>query len=105
MDTATRRRTQNEAMSRLANEAIEEGTAADEGSPLPFLCECSRADCDLTIELTPREYRRVRADPRRFVVLRGHQNDDIEEIVGAQSDHLLVEKRGEAGALAEAEQP
>jgi hypothetical protein len=102
---ATRRRTQNEAMSRVANEAIEEGETADANSTIDFLCECARSDCDRLIELSAREYRRVREHPRRFIVMPGHESSDLETIVDDRNGYLVVEKRGQAGALAEAEQP
>jgi hypothetical protein len=102
---ATRRRTQNEAMSRVANEAIEEREDANGNSTIDFLCECSRSDCDQLIELSAGEYRRVRDHPRRFIVMPGHESSDLETIVDDRSGYLVVEKRGKAGALAEAEQP
>ncbi|HEY4426884.1 MAG TPA: hypothetical protein VGN08_01615 [Solirubrobacteraceae bacterium] len=105
MDVTTERRTQNEAMSRVANEAIEEAEAAGDGSSISFLCECTRPDCDRTIELTPYEYRRVRSNPRRFVVLHGHESRDIESVVEAADEYLVVEKHGSAGDLAEADDP
>ena len=105
MDMTAQRRTQNEAMSRVANEAIEEAEAGGDGSPIAFLCECTRRDCYRTIELTPGEYERVRANPRRFVVVPGHESRDIESVVATGTGYLVVEKQGTPGALAEAEQP
>jgi hypothetical protein len=101
---ATRRRTQNEAMSRVANEAIEEAETAGGNSTVDFLCECARPDCDGLIALSAREYRRVREHPRRFIVIPGHESSDLETTVDDRNGYLVVEKRGEAGAVAEAEQ-
>src|SRR5689334_7750003 len=99
----TQRRARNEAMSRLANRAIEEAENPDHDSTLEILCECSRLECDLLIALDPDEYRRVRAHPRRFVVLPGHQSSDLESVVYAREGYLVVEKHGVAGKVAEAE--
>jgi hypothetical protein len=105
MNATQRRRTQNETMSRIANEAIEEQESPGEGSTAAFLCECTRPDCERLIELTPQEYRRVRANPRRFIVRPGHESSDLEEVIEARSAYVIVEKLGEAGAMAEAEDP
>jgi hypothetical protein len=35
----------------------------------------------------------------------GHESSDLETIVDDRNGYLVVEKRGQAGALAEAEQP
>ena len=97
------RRAQNEAMSRMANEAIEQAEDGADGPTIEVLCECARLECDRLIEIDPDEYRRVRAHPRWFVVLPGHQSGDLESVVSAGNGYLLVEKQGAAGELAEAE--
>ena len=48
-----------------------------------------------------REYERVRAHPRRFMVHPGHEEPEAERIVDPQSDYLVVEKNDEAGRVAE----
>jgi hypothetical protein len=54
--------------------------------PIPFLCECSDADCFGRIELVLEEYEEVRMHPQRYLTLSGHelvgaflieQNDDV----------------------------
>lgn len=107
MDEAVQRRVaENEATSRKVNEAIERGQwPGDEDSIAAFLCECTRVDCNRLLELTPSEYERVRAHPRRFLVLPGHEVVDVERVVEAQAGYLIVEKRDEAGRLAEAQDP
>jgi hypothetical protein len=97
---------ENEALARRVNEAIERGQWPGEmDAPSAFRCECARLDCNRLIELTPREYERVRSDPRRFVVIAGHERPDFETILEATRDYLVVQKRGEAGAHAEATDP
>jgi hypothetical protein len=51
--------------------------------------------------LTPADYERVRADPRRFVVVAGHEVPDAESVVERHPGYLLVEKVGEAASVAE----
>jgi hypothetical protein len=65
----------NEALFREVNEAIERGQwPGEEDSPAAFRCECARLDCNKLVSLTPREYERVRATPRRFLVIPGQRS-------------------------------
>ena len=76
------------------------------------LASCSSADdidngvdCAHLVDLTPKEYEHVRADPRRFFVLRGHEIPDVETVVEQHAGYVVVEKRDEAGEAAEARDP
>jgi hypothetical protein len=55
------------------------------------------------LDLTIGEYAIVRSHPRRFVVLPGHEEPDVESTVEIHPGYVVVEKRGEAGRIAEAE--
>ena len=98
-----RRMAQNEALARRINDRIEyqrprNGELAD-----TFICECVRADCGGTLDLSIGEYARVRSHPRRFVVAPGHEEPAIESTVEVHPGYVVVEKRGEAGRIAEAQ--
>lgn len=83
----------NEALFREINEGIERGQwPGEEDSPVSFRCECARLGCNELIELTVREYERVRSNPRRFIVLPGHERLDVEMVVGRTPEYLVVEK-------------
>jgi hypothetical protein len=98
-----RRAAANEATVRDVNEGIERGQwPGEEDTPVGFRCECARLGCNRLIELTVREYEEVRAHPRRFVVLPGHELPDVETVVEARSGYVIVEKRNQAGEVAEA---
>src|SRR5256885_16407494 len=64
-----------------------------------FRCECWRADCDVRIGLTEREWQDVRSDPKRFAVAPDHLAVEV-EAGGPQGPHLLVlgKKGGGRGA-------
>jgi hypothetical protein len=97
---------QNEAMFREVNERIKdvsERTGLLDSGP-DFICECADERCIERIRLSLGEYAALRADPRRFVVLRGHASD-VERVVADRGAYLIVEKRGEAGEVAEREAP
>jgi hypothetical protein len=99
MDDAQRRRAANEAVFREVNERIEDlqrefALTADE--PLHLVCECDRLDCNVPLDVPIDVYERTRADPARFIVKPGHQDDSVEDVVDSVSDYLIVRKR--AGA-------
>ena len=101
-----RRAAANEATIRDVNEGIERGQwPGEEDSPVGFRCECAQLGCTDVIELSVREYERVRANPRRFIVLPGHERLEAEIVVETRATYLVVEKLDQAGAAAEATDP
>jgi hypothetical protein len=102
-DARQQRAAENEVLSRQVNETIEESQPpGGKDSTAEFLCECAYQYCTHLLKLTPREYDRIHAHPRRFIVLSGHEDPDVETVVETQAGYLIVEKRGEAGEQAEA---
>jgi hypothetical protein len=92
----------NEAAFRDVNEAIARGQWPGEQDDLAsFRCECARFGCNELIELTPRQYEAVRANPRQFVVLPGHELPEVETVVQRGPGYLVVEKTDVAGRAAE----
>jgi hypothetical protein len=91
----------NEAVFREVNEGIERGHwPGEEDSAVSFRCECARLGCNDLIELSPRAYEQVRSDPRRFIVLPGHERLDVEIVVERRAGYLVVEKLNQAGESA-----
>jgi hypothetical protein len=107
MDERVERRiAANEALFREVNEAIDRGVwHGEEDSATAFRCECASLECNQLVSLTPREYELIRSHPRRFLVLPGHQRDEVETVVSSCDAYLVVEKRDEAGRLADASDP
>ena len=100
-DEVERRIASNEARFREVNEAISRGQWPGEGDAVVgFRCECATLGCNLVIELTSPEYERVRAHPRRFVVVPGHEREEAETVVETRPSYVVVEKIDEAGELA-----
>ena len=101
-----RRAACNEAGIRDVNEGIERGQwPGDEDTPVGFRCECARPGCNQLVELTVREYEEVRAHPRRFVVVPGHELPDADTVIAARPGYVIVEKRNQAGEAAERSGP
>jgi hypothetical protein len=98
----------NENHFREINESLSEKhvhAVVVRSGPLPFVCECASADCTEALELTLEEYRSIRRNPRRFVVVPGHENPEVEVVVDRAPGHAVVEKVGPAGSQAEADAP
>lgn len=92
----------NEDLFRQINERVED-VAATHGSDsheYEFFCECSDPGCSERVRLTLAEYRRVREDGARFIVVKGHVVKEIERVVQDAEDHAVVEKHGQAGRVA-----
>jgi hypothetical protein len=93
-----RRLAENQALFREINERIGASAEAQGTDPhaYEFVCECSSLECFERFELTLHEYGRVREREQRFIVLSGHEQPDIEDVVERRGDVVIVEKRGDA---------
>lgn len=108
MDEMTQRLiAQNEVRFREHNEQRIETHEAFHGvageGRLSIVCECAIGDCEAMVELTTEEYRSVRVDDRRFVVLPEHVVDATEDVVERHDGWWVVEKTGVGAAIAEDE--
>jgi hypothetical protein len=96
----------NESTFRDVNEAIEAGRwPGERHGRVAFRCECAKLGCNLMIELTTDEYERIRGNSRWFLVAFDHHVPDAETVVETRGNYVVVEKRGEAGRLAEEADP
>jgi hypothetical protein len=59
-------------------------------SVMAFECECSRRACDYTVTLSVEEYGRVYHLARRFAVTPDHVRLDVEKIIIAFSNYVIV---------------
>jgi hypothetical protein len=102
-----RRLAENEVRFRDLNERLRDSGAAWEGREgvLGLVCECGNEDCTAAIELNAREYEAVREVETQFLVLRGHERAEIEDVVGGGEGWVIVRKRGEAGEIASETDP
>jgi hypothetical protein len=96
----------NEALFREFNERVEDVAETfdlrGEGDSLRigFVCECGNLDCLERLDLTRAAYEEVRSDPRRFVVVPGHEDMSIARVVAREEGYLVVEKIDEAAQVA-----
>jgi hypothetical protein len=96
----------NETLFREFNERVEDMAEGfdlrGEGDSLRigFVCECGDLDCLERLELTRAAYEAVRRDPKRFVVVPGHEDMSIARVVAREEGHLVVEKIDDAAEVA-----
>ena len=102
-----RRMADNEAVFREINERVQEQADGhgNDGHVYAYFCECSRPDCVERVHQTSAEYEAVRAHGARFILVAGHQIDEIEKVVDTRAGSVVVEKQGVAGDRAEALDP
>lgn len=98
---------QNEDFFRSVNERIRDlaGRHGSDPHRYEFLCECSDPGCVERVTLSLDEYEAVRADATRFVLATGHSDATIERVVETAPDHVVVEKVGVAGEVAQTLDP
>jgi hypothetical protein len=105
MDAMENRRAHNETLFREVNERIEELTThlaneSEQDESIQVVCECGRDACTELIEMTHAEYEAVRRDPRRFLVLPGHEHTDAARVVDRNGGFFVIEKLEEAAEIA-----
>ena len=92
----------NEVAFRDVNERVAAQVEDLAGTHATFnvLCECSSTNCAVRISITPAEYESIHADATQFIVVAGHANPGIEDIVGETDRYHIVRKRGDAAEIA-----
>jgi hypothetical protein len=100
MDERERRLGENEALYRAVNEKITEINEAfgELTDTLTVICECGDLKCSQQVELAIADYERVRAEPTQFVVVPGHEVEDVETVVEENDAFAVVRKRDGAPA-------
>jgi hypothetical protein len=99
VDERARRLARNEATYRAVNEQIEQAAsrlAASVAEAFEFFCECGDLECSERIVMSIAEYEVVRSEPTHFCVRPGHVRLEVERVVEAGGDYLVVEKIGAA---------
>ena len=94
-DERTRRVGHNQALYRQLNERIEDLNEAFGSITGKFVivCECGNLGCMEQIRVSSEVYERARADPTRFILKPGHEAEDVEDVLEAGGDYVVIEKR------------
>ena len=86
------RRATNEALFRDVNERIAESAERFDAAETEFVCECADPSCTHKVPASLVEYEEVREDPTTFLVVPGHEHEDIERVVEDRGRFRIIEK-------------
>jgi len=74
------RRAMTEALFRDVNERIAESAERFDAVRTEFVCECADPNCTHRVSASLAEYETVREDPTTFLLVPGHEEEDIERV-------------------------
>ena len=101
MATAERelRAAQNQMLFRSVNDLMMERVETMGGAvpELDFACECADESCVGKIRLSTLQFLGIESETNQFIVLRGHELPEVEDVIAERKGFLIVSKRG-AGA-------
>ena len=84
----------HQALFREVNDRIRDGANLDVSI---FVCECGYKDCTSTVALSLEEYKRIRSNPRWFVLKPGHVNPETARVIREGGGFVVVEETGRRG--------
>jgi hypothetical protein len=74
------------------NERIAETAERLDADSTEFICECADPSCTHRVAVSLAEYEHVREEPTTFLVVPGHEQEDIEQVVSDRGRFRIVEK-------------
>ena len=92
MVTPEERKARTESAFREVNERIAENARRFDAGSTEFICECGDPQCTNRVEATLEEYEEVRGDGARFLLMPGHGDGSVEEVVESRGRFMIVEK-------------
>jgi hypothetical protein len=96
---------QVQAFYRDVNERIAGISSALGVGPLELLCECGSAGCTERVHIAADDYERLRDEATHFVLIDGHQDPSVEDIVRRLDGYLVVANYGPAATVARRTDP
>ena len=101
-----KQKARNQALAREVNEQIASlSQTRDKTQLFDALCECGEIGCTRRLKLNLDAYEAVRAWPTRFVLVRGHEDGAVEEVVAEREGYVVVENKGPAAETAREADP
>jgi hypothetical protein len=82
-----------QSLFREVNERIAETAGRFDSDEAEFVCECADATCTDRIDVSIERYESVRSDGATFLLTSGHEDERVEQIVTAEENVTIVEKR------------
>ena len=92
--TREERLEENQDRFRRANERLDSavGNAVEDGTLIPFVCECPDDLCLSRTDLTRAEYADIRSHENRYVIVPGHPTAPGENVLDDKGRFAVVEK-------------
>lgn len=86
------RMARTESAFREVNEAIAETAARFEAEEADFICECSDPQCADRVNAELDEYEEVRSEGTQFLLVPGHLDPEVEQVVEHTGHFDIVKK-------------
>jgi hypothetical protein len=105
-DTQNLYREVNERVAEVNSKFLGGGRAGKSSELIELFCECGHHDpCGERVNVTAATYERVRADPTTFILLPGHGELLVENVIEQGEGFLIARNFGRAAAIARAADP
>jgi hypothetical protein len=88
----SRRIARTESLFRDVNERIAESTHRFGSDDATFVCECSDPTCTERVHATLDDYHDVRDDGATFLLVKGHEDEQVEKVVERSTGYNVVRK-------------
>ncbi len=114
MADAIQRNAETQNLYREVNERVAEVYSQFGGGVVPgrlpelieLFCECGQqAPCDERVNVSAATYERVRSDPTTFILLPGHGQEAVENVIEQGEGFLIAKNFGRAADIARAADP
>jgi hypothetical protein len=94
VDERAKRVGKNEVLFREVNERLRElGESFTMVTPdSEFVCECGNGSCTEQVRISLEAYEEIRADPKRFILVKSHEDLEFERVLWETEKYLVVEK-------------
>lgn len=79
-------------LKKIAEEDGQSSFITDEDTPLQFYCECADENCRKRISLSPSRYAEIHKQRDHFVIVPGHEVNEIEHTLRQEADYSIVKK-------------
>lgn len=98
-----RRAARNQLLFRSVNEQIVNLTERFQAelSDLDLVCECADSSCTGTIRLRVDEFGNIDRVKNAFLVIRGHEDPKVEDVVDSRDGYVIVRKQNLAAKIVE----
>jgi hypothetical protein len=100
-----RRAARNQLLFRAVNEQILHLTERFQAEllDLDLVCECADPSCIGTVRLELEEFSRIDREQNSFLVIRGHEDVQVEDVVDTRDGYVIVRKQNLAARIVEQE--